>query len=101
MGWEQCGNGLYYYSKKREGKRVVSEYVGTGFSGSLIAILDKEDREKRELAHAQWKDEKAEVKKIEMNIERLNIAIRGIVHASLLTSGFHPHKGQWRKKRNV
>jgi hypothetical protein len=100
MGWERRGNGLYYYNKKREGKRVVSQYIGTGFSAGLISIMDQEKRKERGLARTQWKKEKTEIRKLEIDIEQLGMAIRGVVRATLLTSGYHPHKGQWRKTRD-
>lgn len=48
MGWEQRGNGEYYYRKARRGGRVVSEYVGRGDFASLAALLDEERREERQ-----------------------------------------------------
>ncbi len=29
MGWERRGNGFYYYRKRREGHRGISEYYDT------------------------------------------------------------------------
>ena len=30
MAWEERNGKSYYYQKRREGDRVVSEYIGTG-----------------------------------------------------------------------
>ena len=48
MAWEDRNGRLYYYRKRREGKRVVSEYVGNGFAGMMAEELDGEDRQKAE-----------------------------------------------------
>jgi hypothetical protein len=100
MGWEYRGNRLYYYRKKREGKHVVSEYIGAGISGYLIAVLDDEERLERTYNQNQWKKQRNEMKKIENDLNQLQKNINGFVRAVFLTSGYHPHKGQWRRTRN-
>src|SRR5688572_6774559 len=101
MGWEYRGNRLYYYHKKRVGQRVVSEYIGNGLSATLISELDREEREEALYARAKWRAQKSEFKELEADLEDLTTIARALVHATLLTSGYHPHKGQWRKKRYV
>ncbi len=41
MGWEERNGRLYYYEKRREGRRVVSQYVGTGTFAEACAVLNK------------------------------------------------------------
>jgi hypothetical protein len=100
MGWEYRGNRLYYYHKKRIGQRVVSEYVGAGASGYLVAMLDNEDRLEREYNSAQLKKQHSEIKKMNQDVDQLTRTINAFVRAVFLTSGFHPHKGQWRQIRH-
>ena len=99
MAWEQRGKRMYYYQKKRQGHRVVSEYVGHGSLATLIAELDREEREDYLHAHAEVRAQKSGFKELEVELEDLTTIVRALVHATLLTSGYHPHKGQWRKKR--
>ena len=101
MGWEYRGNRLYYYHKKRTGSRVVSEYVGAGMSGYLAEVFDNEDRSERKYNAAQRKERILEIKKINQDLDQLTKTINILVRAVFLTAGFHPHKGQWRKIRNV
>ena len=100
MAWEYRGNKLYYYRKKRERNRVVSEYVGTGLSATLTSEMDRIDREKNLESLTQWRAQKAEIRKIEAEIEHLSEIVYGLVRVTLLTSGYHPHKGQWRKRQH-
>jgi hypothetical protein len=101
MAWEPRGTKLYYYRKKREGNRVISEYVGNGPSATLFSDLDRKDHEENVQTQARWRVQKLEFKEIEAEIEELNEIVCELVRATLLSSGYHPHKGQWRKKRNV
>jgi len=101
MAWEQRGNKFYYYRKVRKGKRVVSEYVGAGDMAKLLYILDASDQEERENERQVWKEKHSEFQTTDVEIAQLNKILRNLVLATLLVSGYHPHKGQWRRNRNV
>jgi hypothetical protein len=100
MGWEQRNGKRYYYRKIRQGRRVISEYVGAGEFAELLLELDKFDRPEKTYSRSIWKNQKDEVKNLDKNINQLVKIFRGMTRASLLTSGYHPHKGQWRQTRN-
>jgi len=100
MAWEQRGSNLYYYRKKRRGRQVISEYVGGGPLAQLFSDLDQEERYERKQTRAQWQKQKQEVRSVESDLVQLHEITTSLVKATLLVSGNHPHKGQWRKKRN-
>jgi hypothetical protein len=99
MAWEQRGNNSYYYRKKRQGTRVVTQYVGNDFSANLLAELDREERAEHLHDQAKWRKQISECREIEVEIEHLANVMHLLVRATLLISGYHPYKGQWRKKR--
>ena len=101
MAWEKRGNRLYYYRKIREGPRVVSQYTGTAEYALLLSKLDKAVTQEHEYNRAQWKKQKAEIEKMDSDLQHLEKSINAYVRAVLLTYGYHPHKGQWRKTRNA
>lgn len=92
--------GNYYYRSRREGKRVITEYLGSGELGLLIALLDEEEQEERKEVREAAKQKKEDQRKLNEEINNLTAQIRGISRAVLLAEGFHTHKGQWRKSRN-
>jgi hypothetical protein len=100
MAWEQRNGRLYYYRKMRQGRQVISEYLGTGQSAELLAELDQFDHEEKMLSKSEWKKQKDEFHKMDGEYQRSSLLIRSLVRAHLLLAGYHPHKGQWRKKRN-
>ena len=99
MGWENRGKRQYYYRKRREGRRVVSQYVGTGELAALAATLDALDRLQREMECEAWRRQRDVEGEIAAEVDRLDDLVRGITYSVLLASGFHTHKGQWRRKR--
>ena len=100
MGWELRNGKRYYYRKIRQGRRVISEYVGAGEFAELLFEIDGLDRADKTLSRIAWKDEKDEVKKLNKDINQFIKVINGMARASLLTFGYHPHKGQWRRNPN-
>ena len=100
MAWESRGGRRYYYSKKRIGKRVISTYIGSGLFGEMAAEIDYEEQEQRRWNHQEWKNLKEEVKAIDRELDMAGDLIRALIRANLLLYGYHPHKGQWRKRRN-
>jgi hypothetical protein len=99
MGWEKRGSGLYYYTKRREGRRVVSEYVGRGELAEAIATLDALDRERRELERQAERHELEEDRAVAREVDAICGMTRTLMSAMLLSIGYHTHKGQWRRRR--
>lgn len=100
MGWELRNGKRYYYRKIRRGRRVVSEYVGTGEFVELLFKMDAIDRINKTHKKTAWKKKKDAVKKLSKDFNQLAKVIYSMARASLLISGYHSHKGQWRRNRN-
>lgn len=78
---------------------MSSEYIGNSSLAQLISGLDREEREERSLIRNRWKKQKKEVLTLESDLATIHELTISLVRAALLTSGYHPHKGQWRRKR--
>ena len=48
----------------------------------------------------QKKKIKEQEKAVDSELDSVANLIRALVRANLLIAGYHPHKGQWRKRRN-
>ena len=101
MGWEDRGGQLYYYRKRRKGQVVGSEYFGSGSVADLISEMDRMDREEHRLERARRAEQRAELAELDAQAAAFGSAVRAILSAALLISGFCPHKGQWRKIRDA
>jgi hypothetical protein len=100
MAWERRGNnGLYYYRKRREGGRVISEYIGRGELAKAIATLDALDRERRELEREAWRLEREEILEHGRMVDQAGDTVRMLTRAWLVAHGYRAHRGQWRRKR--
>jgi len=96
MGLERRRNGnVYYYQKRREGNRVVSEYVGSG----LVADLARKRAEIDQAQRAQRRAERMSMAEIDRRIDQFSGLVDLLVKAELLTLGYHQHKRQWRRRR--
>ena len=100
MAWENRGNRQYYYRKRRIGGQVVSEYYGYSDFALMLAEMDELEREQREAERQLIQEERAEVKKIDDQLNNYGDMVRTLIRAVMLASGYHPHKGQWRKNRD-
>lgn len=98
MGWEQRGDGAYYYRKTRKGKRVCSMYIGSGWIGELTREVDQNEQEIRKEKHQVKKAERQAEAEIDRKLADTEKTVATIKDSTLHVAGFHKHKGQWRKK---
>lgn len=101
MAWETRGNNSYYYRKRRIGEKVVSEYIGKGRVAEDIVDLDLAERQFQKEALDQEKRDFDEIEALSLQVTEAENLIKHILSIYLIASGFHKHKGQWRRKRNV
>ncbi len=101
MAWESRERGgLYYTRSRKEGDRVVREYVGGGILGELAARMDAEERLRREEEKTSQREERERLDALVAPVEELCEAAEVIFCAALIASGYHRHnRGEWRKKR--
>jgi hypothetical protein len=98
VGWERG----YYYRARKEGGRVVREYVGAGRVAELVAQMDALERERREAERAAWKAERAELEALDAPLDELTDLADLLARAALVAAGFRQHKrGEWRRRRGV
>jgi hypothetical protein len=99
MAWEARGNNAYYYRKRRIGRCVVSEYVGSGETAGLIAGMDVLDQEQRQAQRMM--DAVAREARVMDDTDAALLAdlLATLTRAVLVTNGFHQHKRQWRRRR--
>ena len=100
MGFEQRGSRFYYYEKRREGRRVVSTYIGGGALAGMAAEMNAENRNEREQQRRQQREIRDEQNQIDQQLAVTEAAIATVTRAALCAAGYHQHKGQWRKKRH-
>ena len=95
MAWEQRGSQRYYYRKRRAGRRVVSEYVGSGESAQAAAALRDLERDSRRARRRQ----RAAIRAFDAQVDRACDLVQALARGALLVTGHRLHKGQWRKSR--
>ena len=66
----------------------------------MLADMDELERQQREAERYRKREEHAEVEKITDQVSQAGDMVRMLTRAIMLANGYHPHKGQWRKKRD-
>ena len=101
MGFEQRGNGTYYYTAERVGGHVVKTYVGTGRVAELAALLDAETRAERAQAAEAEQRAREELAAPDAALAPLYELADAATAAALVAAGCHrPKRGPWRKRRD-
>jgi hypothetical protein len=102
MAWEKRERGGSYYTRSRKvNGRVVREYVGGGVLGELAAQIDAEERLRREVEAAAWREERERLEEFAGLVEELCDEVETIARATLLAAGYRRHKrGGWRRQRD-
>jgi ribosomal protein S6E (S10) len=91
MGWETRRGRQYYYRKKWVRGRVVSEYIGGGDIAQFVAMMAE--------PKARSVKPVNEFAELDQAIQTTQKQIDILLAATYKASGYHQHKGQWRKKR--
>lgn len=100
MGLKQRNGKLYYYRKRREGSRVVSEYAGSGVVAFLSEYIDRREREQQQAEREREIAYSTSVLELESQFDDLDRFVDLVVKAFYISEGYHQHKRQWRKMRN-
>jgi hypothetical protein len=102
MAWEERERGGPYYTRsRREGGRVVREYVGGGLAGRLASESDRIERERREERALEEKRAREKLEALAAPVLELEEAAAVLVRAHLIAAGCHRHKGEWRRARSA
>ncbi len=101
MGWESRKRGGRYYTRsRREGDRVVREYIGGGKLGQAVAFLDRKARDERARQAQRERAARDEDAALVALVDEFDRAVRALVAAELVAAGYHRHhRGAWRRKR--
>lgn len=100
MGWETRRGRRYYYTGRRQGGRVVKQYLGSGEFAEALAGIDDLDRQRRQLEADAKRAERDELQAIDDQVRTLGRLADALAHAALLLAGYHRHdRGEWRKRR--
>ena len=102
MGWEpRERGGLYYTRSRREGGRVVREYVGSGEIAEALAHADEARRRIREQERRRLLAEREYLEALAAPVEELCEVAEVLVRAHLVAGGCHRRKGEWRRARGA
>jgi hypothetical protein len=99
--WERRERGgLYYTRSRKEGGRVVREYIGGGVLGETAALEDEYERRQREVEAALEKEERERLEGIMAPIDEVCEAAEVLARAALVAARYRRHnRGEWRKSR--
>lgn len=101
MPWETRGGHRYYYRSRRDGDRVRKVYLGSGATAKSVARRDAAARAERAADKAQLLRLDAELAPLTQMAAEFERGVGRLLEASLLSMGYHRHRGQWRKYRNL
>lgn len=97
MGIETRRNQQYYYQKRRIGRRVVSEYRGSGMLAELEAAAARLDRARGRAELAALQQQLAD----SGALTTFYGLVQTLTSATLAAAGYRQHKrGEWRKPRD-
>ena len=99
MGLERRKGNLYYYRKRREGERVVSEYVGSSEIAYIADHTAKRAQIKKDASHEQLLRTQRSMAEVDSMLEQFSTIVDAVTDAHLIALGYHKHKRQWRRRR--
>lgn len=96
MGWEK---GRYYTRSRKQNGKVIREYVGCGLIGQMAYELDRFKKQEREAKRMAIRMDMNQVIESSSIVDAYSNILDLLTEEVLVSSGFHRHKGQWRRRR--
>jgi hypothetical protein len=99
--WEtRNGKGQYYIRPRREGGRIVREYIGAGIWGEYWAAQDAEARSERAERAAALSTEVDKLVELDKLVAAYAATVELVAREALVAAGYRRHeRGEWRKTR--
>jgi hypothetical protein len=91
--------GRYWYKSRREGGRVISEYIGSGDTARLCAELDNLQVQQRARERSERQALAAQEHELDGTLDTISGQLHSLIEAALTVSGYHKHSGTWRQAR--
>lgn len=95
MAWKRG----YLYRSRREGKKVVTEYLGNGYQALLAEVITERARAEGEAKRREWEAIKDEQQRLDAMVNDFSQLANMHAEVALLVNGFHKSKRVWRKQR--
>lgn len=90
----------YYYRSRREGQRVIREYVGGGLLAQLAESADEVEREERMMQRAKTRVERDRDTVLDDQVDAFCGAAEALARLALFEAGYRQHdRGRWRRTR--
>jgi len=102
MSWEWRGQRRYYYRARRDGDRVIKEYMGP--EGSVMAENAAEEDAKMRTTKAMLRRAEQERRQsfevAQAQVTAMGRMVSDVVSDVLLAAGYYQHRrGPWRRRR--
>ena len=103
MAWEKRARGGRYYTRTYRDKdgRVRREYIGAGELARIAAEADTIYRSAQEVERERQRAEVERLEVLAVPLVQIDEAAEVLAQAALVASGYHRHKGEWRRERTT
>ena len=96
-----AANAATIIAAKRVGNRIEKTYLGAGDAARQAAAKDAATKAGRAADQAALAELQARLSGLDQAVAEVEVGVDVLTEATLLSIGFHQHRGQWRRHRNV
>jgi hypothetical protein len=101
MAWETRRRSRYFYRSKRVGTHVRKVYLGGGQIAQQAAEKDAAAKAKQAAQKVELAELQVKLSSVDQLAAEVETGVGLLLEGSLLAMGFHEHKGQWWRRRDV
>ena len=99
MALEKRNGNLFYYRKRRDGNRVISEYVCKGEPAFFLSQIDKIERLEKQTEAEKQRNNREALEEIDRELSNFEEKTKSLLEAVLIDKGFYrTNSREWRIK---